>query len=94
MLKEQIKEYLVDFYMLENGKERELIDAFAKEILNLFKAEVDKLAVIYGDPCDGCKYNLGGDMCKTAGCDEKNDWYDHSEQLQHTKKQLLDLMEE
>jgi len=52
------------------------------EILNLFKAEVDKLTVIHAD---GCATNLGI-IGATCNCGSES-------QLQHTKNEL-DLMGE
>ena len=83
MLKEQVAILIQGHY--GDNKEPQLV----RQILNLFKAEVDKLTVIDDDE--------RWEHFNNSGLIEEEHWNTNSlieAQLQHTKKQLLDLMGE
>jgi len=91
MIKEQVAEILLEhfnngFVMGEIGvgDDQEATDKALGVILNLFKAEVDKLTVMDGERVSAIWGIVSGrsDAQRMVGA-----------QLQYTKKQLLDLME-
>jgi len=96
MLKEQIAKILYGSEDYPSTEKRYLL--LAQAILNLFKAEVDKLTVIDDEEfkAELLKYYIG--ICQTNPPQMPNQtdtiWCCLKAQLQHTKKQLLDLMGE